>query len=69
MSRENRMFDEMMKAARQRLAGRDPAVIAKHAAVAYSGGTFRFQSLGVPVTVSYPVCEITPVLPGWGMPL
>lgn len=65
MSRENRMFDEMMKAARQRLADRDPAVIAKNANVAYSDGAFRFQSLGVSVTVGYPECEITPELPGW----
>ncbi len=59
------MFDEMMKAARQRLTNRDPTVIAKNANVEYSDGTFRFQSLGVPVTVSYPACEITPELPGW----
>ncbi len=65
MSRENRMFDEMMKAARQRMADRDPSVIAKNANVVYSGGVFRFQSLGIPVAVSYPACEITPELPGW----
>lgn len=65
MSRKNRMFDEMMRAARQRLTNHDPTVIAKNANVAYSYGTFRFQSLGVPVTVSYPACEITPELPGW----
>ncbi len=65
MSRENRMFDEMMKAARQRLTDRDPAVIAKNANVAYSDCVFRFQSMGIPVTVTYPACEITPELPGW----
>lgn len=65
MSRENRMFDEMMKAARERLADRDPAVIAKNAKVEYSDGAFRFRSLGIPVTVSYPVCESKPQLNPW----
>lgn len=65
MSRENRMFDEMLKAARQRLAARDPVAIAKNANVKFSGGAFHFCSLGIPVIVRYPACEITPELPGW----
>lgn len=65
MSRKNRMFDEMMKAAKERLSDRDPAAIVKNAKVEFSDGLFRFQSLGMSVTVSYPAWEITPELPGW----
>ena len=65
MSRENRMFDVMMKAAKERLSDRDPAAIVKNAKVEFSDGSFRFQSLGMSVTVSYPAWEITPELPGW----
>lgn len=62
---KNQMFDEMMKAARERLADRDPIVIAKNANVEYSGGSFCFTSLGIPVTVSYPKCAIIPKLNPW----
>lgn len=65
MRLKNQMFHEMLKAAKARLSDRDPAVIAKNARAAYSGGVFSFTSLGIPVSVTYPACEITPDLDPW----
>ncbi len=65
MSRKNQMFDEMMKVATERLKDRDPQVIAKNANVAYVDGAFFFQSLGIPVAVTYPALKISPELSPW----
>ena len=43
------MFDEMLKAARAWLQGRDAADIARRAGVEFDGSAFRFESLGVPL--------------------
>lgn len=65
MGRNNRMFDEMMKAARAWLGQREPAGIAANAGVEFADGGFHFRSLGIAVTVSYPAWEITPELDPW----
>lgn len=62
---ENRMYDEMMKAARQRLAGRDAREIARCANVAYTDNTFKFTSLGQEICVSLLEYIITPELEAW----
>lgn len=62
---ENRMFDEMMKAAKARLAGRCPQKIAKNANVDFIDGAFEFDTLGIRVRVAVPEFQILPQLDPW----
>ena len=66
-TRENRAFMEMMKAAREWLAGRDPIDIAKKAGIDFDGETMRFsfRCLGTEVYVHYPDYEIEPYVEEW----
>lgn len=61
----NRMFDEMLKAARAWLRDRDAADIARRAGVDFDGSAFCFESLGVPVRIAYPSYAITPEVEPW----
>jgi len=63
--RENRMYSEMLKAARSWLMGRQPEDIAQKAKVSFDGSAFHFHSLGIPVTVSYPAYQLKPALDPW----
>ena len=62
---ENRMYSQMLKAAYRWLAERQPEDIAEKAGVTFDGSGFHFESLGIPVTVSYPAYQITPALDPW----
>lgn len=62
---ENRAFEEMLKAAKKRLEGRDPGGIAQMANVSFDGRAFSFESLGQAITVSYPDYVIEPHLDEW----
>ena len=65
--RENRAFMEMMKAAREWLAGRDPIDIAKKAGIDFDEETmcFSFCCLGTKICVHYPDYEIEPCVEEW----
>lgn len=65
--RENRAFMEMMKAAREWLADRDPIDIAKKAGIDFDGETMRFsfRSLGTEICVHYPDYKIEPYINEW----
>lgn len=64
---ENRMFDQMLRPARQWLASGDPREIARRAGVVFDveRSEFRFSSLGRDVCVRWPDCEVVPGLEGW----
>jgi len=64
---ENGMFAQMLRPARQWLAGRDPREIALRAGVDFDveRSEFRFLSLGREVCVRWPGCEVVPELEGW----
>lgn len=62
---ENRMFDQMRKAAISWLSGRNPLEIAKNANIGYDNGVFYFESLGKNIKVTYPDYTVTPQLPEW----
>lgn len=62
---ENRMYAQMLQAARQRLADRQPEEIAANAKVTFDGSGFCFESLGTSLRVSYPQWQITPELAPW----
>lgn len=57
----------MRQAAVRRLENRDPKAIARNAGVGYDEEkrAFLFETLGVPVKVAYPECEITPQFSDW----
>ena len=59
------MYSQMMQAARLWLRERQPEEIARRAKLEFDGSCFRFRSLGVFVTVSYPEYQITPELSPW----
>lgn len=63
----NQMFSQMRQAALSRLANRDPKEIARNAGINYDDitKTFRFQSLGIHVSVHYPAYTFTPNLSDW----
>ena len=65
--RENRAFGEMMKAAREWLADRDPVDIAKKTGIAYDEEPKRFSltSLGMEIGISYPGYEIDARINEW----
>lgn len=64
---ENRMFAQMMLAARQRLEGRNAFEIASKAGIEYDANAacFHMQSLGTEYSVSWPELEIQPEAEGW----
>lgn len=63
----NRTFREMEKAALERLRGIDPRQISARTDIPFdeTTSTFRFPSIGIDVTVSYPSYGISPCLPDW----
>lgn len=61
----NRMYSEMLKAARARLAHKNPVDLAKNAGIHYDGRYFHLNSMGHAIKVSYPEYEITPSLQEW----
>ena len=65
--RENRAFMEMMKVAREWLAGRDPLDISEKTGIAYDNenSRFHFTSLGTEISIRYPDYEITPYVNEW----
>ncbi|MBP3653746.1 MAG: DUF3786 domain-containing protein [Clostridia bacterium] len=65
MAGGNQLLDNMLHAAKERLAGRNPEQIARCADVKFENGAFRFLSLGREIGVSWPDLNIAPELPHW----
>lgn len=67
MIRENRAFMEMMKVAREWLAGRDPLEIAEKTGIFYDEekACFHLLSMGTEIRIHYPDYEITPYVNEW----
>lgn len=65
--KENRMFEEMLKAARAKLAGRSAEDIAEKTKIAFDKETsrFHFKSLGKDVVISYPEFEFQAEIKEW----
>ena len=61
----NQLFDNMLRAAKERLADHDPLEIAKNACVEFTGDSFRLMSFGRKVCISFPDFDISPELPQW----
>lgn len=65
MANPNRMFSNMLQAAVARLKGCSPDAISAKANVTFDGNAFHLESLGIPVTVSWPECSVSPALDPW----
>lgn len=64
---ENQLLTNMLRAAKERLSGRDPQVIARSAGVSFEGDRFQLRSLGREIQISVPELDVTPDLPQWQM--
>lgn len=62
---ENRQFENMLAAARARLARRAPEEIAEKSGARYADGLISLKTLGRDVTIRLPDCAIQPPLPQW----
>lgn len=65
MAVENRQLNSMLRTARERLAGRDPELIARSSGAVFANGKFCLASLGQTVRISYPSLEASPELSQW----
>lgn len=63
--KNNRQYAQMLCAAKEKLSGRDPAEIARAAGLLWNGRTFEAVTLGIPIQIHWPDCEIEPQLDMW----
>ena len=61
----NKQFELMRSAARQKLEGADPAQLSVLTGLCWDGTTFDTETLGIPIRISWPECQISPVLELW----
>lgn len=62
---ENRQFELMLEAARERLLRHVPEEISKKAGVRYENGVFWVRTLGRRVEIQWPAGKITPPVSKW----
>ena len=65
MKNRNQMFSNMLQVSLNWLEEASPEEISQKTGISFDGTTFRLESLGVPVTISYPNYQITPTLDQW----
>ena len=61
----NRQFELMRSAARQKLEGADPVRLSVLTGLCWDGRTFNTETLGIPIQISWPECQISPALEMW----
>ena len=61
----NRQFELMRSAARQKLEGADPVQLSVLTGLCWDGRTFDTETLGIPIRISWPECQISPALEMW----
>lgn len=61
----NRQFELMRSAARQKLEGADPVQLSTLTGLCWDGRTFDTETLGIPIRISWPECQISPALEMW----
>ena len=55
----------MRSAARQKLEGADPVQLSVLTGLCWDGRTFDTETLGIPIRISWPECQISPALEMW----
>ncbi|MEI3240572.1 MAG: hypothetical protein V8S32_11385 [Lachnospiraceae bacterium] len=61
----NRQFELMRSAARQKLEGADPVQLSVLTGLCWDGTIFDAETLGIPIRISWPECQISPELEMW----
>lgn len=65
MTESSQLFSNMYRAAVAWLKDRDPREISRKANVPFDGEAFRFESLGLPVRITYPDYAVSPEMGQW----
>ncbi len=61
----NRQYIQMLSAAKEKLAGMEPRKIARSTGFGWNGSAFETTTLGIPIQIRWPDCEITPAPEMW----
>lgn len=61
----NRQYELMCSAARQKLKDKDPVQLSALTGLHWDGTAFEAKSLGSPIRISWPECQISPMLDMW----
>lgn len=63
--KNNRQYLQMLAAAKEKLKGLNPLEIARTTGFGWNGNSFETSTLGTPIQIRWPDCEITPALDMW----
>lgn len=63
--KNNRQYAQLLCAAKEKLTRRDLAEIARAAGLLWNGRAFEADTLGIPIQIHWPDCEIVPRLDLW----
>ncbi len=63
--KNNRQYLQMLKAAKEKLKTLDPLEIARTTGFTWDDNFFETGTLGIPIQIHWPDCEITPKLDMW----
>lgn len=65
MKSNNRQYELMQDAARQKIQSADPNRIASMTGLHWNGSEFETKTLGIPIRISWPECRMVPSLNMW----
>lgn len=65
MMKYNRQYLQLLSAAKDKLTGMEPTALAHRTGFLWNGSTFETKTLGTPIQICWPDCEITPPLTMW----
>lgn len=63
--KNNRQYSQMLKAAKKKLETLEPLKISRTTGFAWNGESFETSTLGIPIQIHWPDCEIAPPLDMW----
>lgn len=61
----NRQYERMRSAARLKLKDKDPVQLSVLTGLRWNGTAFEAKTLGIPIRISWPECQISPMLDMW----
>lgn len=61
----NRQYELMRSAARQKLKDADPVQLSALTGLQWNGSEFEAETFGTPIRISFPECHISPTLDMW----
>ncbi len=63
--KNNGQYWQMLKAAKEKLEVLEPLEIARATGFTWNGDSFETRTLGLPIQIRWPDCEVTPKLDMW----